>query len=245
MQLLLYSKNSSDTLKPVNFDIGSGKSNKIPDVCGGKGIVCLISQSACMPFRKILVKNGFLDCGVKGKKIDLMRALKLDEKKNRELPRMVLFETSSAGAFKRGFRAFYSKHFTAFDSSCLIILPDKIFDTIKNNVVTESEQKETDTEFNEPDPLIKLMNIPVSDPKITRIAESFIGSSTKVKNVRALIYRASMTDSPVLILGESGTGKDVIASQIFYNSDTYKKDFFRINCSALPESLSGRGIIWL
>ncbi len=91
--------------------------------------------------------------------------------------------------------------------------------------------------LNEPDPLIKLMNIPDSDPKIGRIAESFIGSSMKVRNVRALIYKASMTDSPVLILGESGTGKDVIASQIFYNSATYKKDFFRINCSALPESL--------
>jgi transcriptional regulator with PAS, ATPase and Fis domain len=46
-----------------------------------------------------------------------------------------------------------------------------------------------------------------------------------------------MTDSPVLILGESGTGKDVIASQIFKNSTVYKKDFFRINCSALPETL--------
>jgi len=237
MQLLLYSKNSSDTLTPVNFDIGSGKSNKIPDVCGGKGIVCLISQSACMPFRKILVKNGFLDCGVKGIKIDLMRALKLDEKKNRELPRLVLFETSSAGAFKRGFKAFYTKHFSAFDPSCLIILPDKIFDAIKNDVANGSEQKEAVADFNEPDPLLKLMNIPDSDPKIRRIAESFIGSSIKVKNVRALIYKASMTDSPVLILGESGTGKDVIATQIFYNSTTYKKDFFRINCSALPESL--------
>jgi transcriptional regulator with PAS, ATPase and Fis domain len=89
----------------------------------------------------------------------------------------------------------------------------------------------------ESDPLLELLNIPDSDPKIKKLEEVFIGNSLKVKHARALIYRASMTDSPVLILGESGTGKDVIASQIFKNAAVYKKDFFRINCSALPETL--------
>jgi transcriptional regulator with AAA-type ATPase domain len=237
MQLLLYSKNSSYPLEPASFDIDSGQSSKIPEICGGKGNVCLISQSAFGQIRKITAKKGFIDCGPKGEKIDLKRALKLDEKKNRELPRQVLFETSSAGAFKRGFKAFYTKHFTALDPSCLIIIPDRVYTAIMIELDEKSKQNKAMPDLNEPDPLLKLMNIPDSDPKIRRIAESFIGSSLKVRNVRALVYKASMTDSPVLILGESGTGKDVIASQIFYNSATYKKDFFRINCSALPESL--------
>jgi DNA-binding NtrC family response regulator len=237
MQFLLYSKNSSNPLEPVSFDLDSGQSNKIPDDCVGKGNICLISQSAYGPLKRTYAKKGFIDCGLKGKKIDLKRALKLDEKKNRELPRQVLFDTSSAGAFKRGFKVFYTKHFTALDPFCLIIIPDMVFTAIINELVNKSKQNEAMTEFIEPDPLLKLMNIPDSDPKTKRIAESFIGRSIKIKNVRALIYKASMTDSPVLILGESGTGKDVIASQIFYNSVTYKKDFFRINCSALPESL--------
>ncbi|HBC80356.1 MAG TPA: hypothetical protein DCZ51_17125 [Bacteroidales bacterium] len=237
MQLLLYSKSTSNLLEPISFNINSGRRGQIPDDFAGKGNICLISQSDFESSKNAFTGKGFIDCGIKGKKIDLKRALKLDEKKNRESPRLVLFETSNTGAFKRGFNAFYTKNFTAFDPFCLVILPDKIFSIINASLVTRSEQEKSMAGFYEPDPLLKLMNIPDSDPKIRRIAESFIGSSLKIRNVRALIYKASMTDSPVLILGESGTGKDVIASQIFYNSVTYKEDFFRINCSALPETL--------
>jgi len=98
-------------------------------------------------------------------------------------------------------------------------------------------RSEGQSQVNENDPFLQLINIPESDPKIRKLEEVYIGDSLKVKHTRALIYRASLTDSPVLILGESGTGKDVIASQIFRHSTVYKKDFFRINCSALPESL--------
>ncbi len=146
MQILRYSKNSSNPTEPVNIDIDSSQSNKIPDVCGGEGNVCLISQSAYRPVSKIFAKSGFIDCGLKGKKIDLKRALKLDEKKNRELPRLVLFDTSSAGAFKRGFNAFYTKHFTASDPACLIIIPDNVFAALKNDMATGSEQREASAE---------------------------------------------------------------------------------------------------
>ena len=69
MQLLLFSKNSSDTLTPVNFEIGSGQSNKIPDVCGGKGNVCLISQSAYVRLSKVFARTGFIDCGREREKV--------------------------------------------------------------------------------------------------------------------------------------------------------------------------------
>ena len=81
------------------------------------------------------------------------------------------------------------------------------------------------------------MNIPESSPLIKKLEKVYIGTSIEVQHIRALIYRACQTDSPILILGESGTGKDVIATQIYENSTTYKKGFFRVNCSALPESL--------
>jgi transcriptional regulator of acetoin/glycerol metabolism len=59
----------------------------------------------------------------------------------------------------------------------------------------------------------------------------------KVKRETIDLYRAAQTDSPVLILGESGTGKDVTAHQICTYSHNYKNGFFRVNCSALPETL--------
>jgi len=81
------------------------------------------------------------------------------------------------------------------------------------------------------------MNVPDSNPLVKKLERIYIGTSIEVQHTRALIYRACQTDSPVLILGESGTGKDVIATQIYENSTTHKKGFFRVNCSALPESL--------
>jgi len=91
--------------------------------------------------------------------------------------------------------------------------------------------------IDEHDPLFMLINVPESNPLTKKLEGIYLGTSLEVKHTRALIYLACLSDSPVLILGESGTGKDVIASQIYENASTYKKGFFRVNCSALPESL--------
>jgi transcriptional regulator with GAF, ATPase, and Fis domain len=170
-------------------------------------------------------------------KIDMTRALKFDEKKNRDKPKQLIFNSTSAGAFKRGFKPFYLKHYAAQDPPCLIIIPGEMHTALIMDAINILQGGEARLKINETDPLLQLLNIPDSDPKIKKLEEVYIGNSLKIRHARALAYRASMTDSSVLILGESGTGKDVIANQIFKNSTVYKKDFFRINCSALPETL--------
>jgi transcriptional regulator with AAA-type ATPase domain len=187
--------------------------------------------------RKHLEKKGLCDCGEKGEKIDLLRALRFDEKKDRLHPKMVVFNTLSVGAFKRSINTFFIKHYTSADPPCHIIIPDAILDNLVMEATKSPVKPGKHTLNYENDPFLKLMSIPESDPKFKRLEEVYIGTSLKVKHTRALIYRASQTDSPVLILGESGTGKDVIATQIFKNSTVFKKDFYRINCSALPETL--------
>jgi Nif-specific regulatory protein len=52
-----------------------------------------------------------------------------------------------------------------------------------------------------------------------------------------LIDRIAKTDSSVLILGESGVGKEVFAEQIHLRSPRSKEPFIRVNCAALPEGL--------
>jgi len=52
-----------------------------------------------------------------------------------------------------------------------------------------------------------------------------------------IIERVAKTDSSVLLLGESGSGKEIFAEQIHLKSPRYKKPFVRVNCAAIPEGL--------
>lgn len=67
--------------------------------------------------------------------------------------------------------------------------------------------------------------------------ETIIGNSKKMKEVFKLIAKVSTVDSTVLIQGENGTGKDLVANAIHYNSKRKDKPFVKIDCTALPEGL--------
>ena len=56
MQIILYSKHSSNPEEPVNSGIGSSQITKIPDVCTSKGNVCVISQTSFRTVSKIFAK---------------------------------------------------------------------------------------------------------------------------------------------------------------------------------------------
>ena len=64
-----------------------------------------------------------------------------------------------------------------------------------------------------------------------------IGNSKTFIEAVNLAHRAAEQSSPVLLLGESGTGKDVIARAIHFNSSRERKPFIAINCGAIPEEL--------
>ena len=66
---------------------------------------------------------------------------------------------------------------------------------------------------------------------------SFIGSGDKMQNVKRLIKRLSPTDVSILLLGETGTGKEVAAQEIHNQSDRSTGPFISINCGAIPENL--------
>ncbi|MFP7296256.1 sigma-54 interaction domain-containing protein [Neobacillus niacini] len=66
---------------------------------------------------------------------------------------------------------------------------------------------------------------------------SFIGESTPIIKIKRLIEQVSNTDATVLITGETGVGKEVIANEIVKNSSRNKQPFVKVNCSAIPETL--------
>jgi two-component system response regulator AtoC len=65
----------------------------------------------------------------------------------------------------------------------------------------------------------------------------FTFSSPEMRGVDRLISKVAPTDSTVLVTGESGTGKGVIARQIHHQSNRANAPFVPVNCGALPENL--------
>ncbi|MCL2478854.1 MAG: sigma 54-interacting transcriptional regulator [Treponema sp.] len=66
---------------------------------------------------------------------------------------------------------------------------------------------------------------------------TMIAKSPIILEKLEIIDRVARTDSSVLILGESGVGKELFAEQIHLRSDRKNKPFVRVNCAALPEGL--------
>lgn len=67
--------------------------------------------------------------------------------------------------------------------------------------------------------------------------ENIIGCSSQMKQIFSIIKKVSDTDATVLITGENGTGKELIARTIHYCSSRRKGPFQVINCGAIPEQL--------
>lgn len=69
------------------------------------------------------------------------------------------------------------------------------------------------------------------------VESEFVGSGGKMHGVFDLINRLSKVDTTVLIRGENGTGKELVARAIHYNSPRKHGEFVAINCGAIPENL--------
>jgi Nif-specific regulatory protein len=66
---------------------------------------------------------------------------------------------------------------------------------------------------------------------------NIIGSSSAMQQVFDMIGQVAPSETTVLVRGETGVGKELIASAIHYNSRRANKPFIRVNCAALPESI--------
>jgi two-component system nitrogen regulation response regulator GlnG len=85
----------------------------------------------------------------------------------------------------------------------------------------------------------RLMRVPAvieSEPSPPN-ADLLIGRSPKMQEVYKAIGRVAPQDVTVLILGETGTGKELVARAIYHHSRRSKGPFQAVNCAAIPESL--------
>jgi DNA-binding NtrC family response regulator len=66
---------------------------------------------------------------------------------------------------------------------------------------------------------------------------NIVGQSKKMKDLFELVESVAASDANILIQGENGTGKELIANAIHYNSNRAKGPFIKINCAAIPKDL--------
>ena len=109
----------------------------------------------------------------------------------------------------------------------LEVLAAMVAQAVKLNKLVESDRRQLRTE-NE-----RLLR----ELKTKFNIHNMVGTSGAMLEVYRLIEQVSNSNATVLIRGESGTGKDLIAHAVHYNSLRAKKPFVKINCTALPENL--------
>jgi two-component system response regulator AtoC len=65
----------------------------------------------------------------------------------------------------------------------------------------------------------------------------FFSNSSKMNKIKTIIDEIAKTDIPILIKGESGTGKDLVAKTVHLNSYRRAKPLIKVNCAAIPKDL--------
>jgi len=78
----------------------------------------------------------------------------------------------------------------------------------------------------------KLSPLLIAEENVT-----IIGSSKTIQKLKMLVIQVAATDASVLVLGESGSGKELVSKMIHEQSARANKPFIAVNCAAIPENL--------
>jgi len=166
-----------------------------------------------------MLKAGSYDlllCDIKMPKMDGMEVLQKIQEESIEVPIVMIsghgdIETAVA-AVKGGAFDFISK---PLDLNRLLVTVRNALD--KKELVTETKQ----------------LRKKVYKSKLNDI----IGESKAILAVKEMIEKVSPTDARVMITGENGTGKELVALNLHQNSERKKSPFIEVNCAAIPSEL--------
>jgi transcriptional regulator with GAF, ATPase, and Fis domain len=124
-----------------------------------------------------------------------------------------------------------------------IIDPIKRFERETENLGVISRTKEEKLKIESQDDMSRFSQLfdqvteILSQVEARELFPEIVGLSTSMRGVLKQILQVAKTDSTVLILGETGTGKELIANAIHRHSNFKSKDFIALNCAAIPQGL--------
>ena len=111
-------------------------------------------------------------------------------------------------------------------------------DVVRLIGITQDITYRIDTEKKLEEAKIKIEDNRFLQRELHRLAgDKIIGAEFGLRDVMEKAHIASSVESPVLLLGETGVGKDIIAHYIHYASSRYKESFITVNCGAIPNTL--------
>ncbi|BDU49516.1 acetoacetate metabolism regulatory protein AtoC [Haliovirga abyssi] len=96
---------------------------------------------------------------------------------------------------------------------------DRLIDHVLNNIEILKEKRDLEK---------KLL--------IIEKEEEMIGQSNSIKQLKQMIEKVALGDTTVLILGENGVGKELVAKEIYRRSPRYRKPFITLNCAAISSN---------
>jgi len=238
MSVILYQRKETAPLCRSVIDPEKYPGRTFYELIAQKGNVCLLPQSLAPTMKAplSLLKFAAVPAGSNG--VELFRRLKLHTQSMKGLPRFIFLKVSSPGAFKRSFSPFIERRHTPETPACLLFLPDSIHEKLLYEPV-KKEQKESSSSlpWSENAFLSRWLETISRDPRVIQLQNEFLGISPATQLIRALIFKAGQTDSPVLILGETGTGKSKIAGLIHQYSGRSKVRMLSFDCSGVSEDL--------
>jgi DNA-binding NtrC family response regulator len=123
-------------------------------------------------------------------------------------------------------------------STAITLLKEGAYDYIVKNEETKDRLWRTMKNIRDSQ-AIKNENIQLKEELIKKyeISNTIIGSSLSIRQVFILIEKASNTNISVSVTGETGTGKELVARAVHYNSARSKNPFVAINLGAIPRDL--------
>ena len=116
---------------------------------------------------------------------------------------------------------------------------NKLLDTVKSAVELSMERNLDSSDLQEKELNLNLVQSTDNRPILSSqdVFARMIGECPAIKNLKAQMMRVAATDANVLITGENGTGKDVVAHALHQLSDRAKKPFVNIDLGCIPENL--------
>ena len=165
-----------------------------------------------------LARNTYFHCVITDIKMAGMDGLQLLKKMKEEDPDIIVIIITAYGTFESAVEALRG------GASDFITKPfriDEITFRLKNVFEREHLRQE---------------NIFLKD-RITKEEGVIIGDSKKMKDLLSLVDRVARTDATIMIYGETGTGKELIARRVHAMSTRTSEQFVALNCGALPDTL--------